>query len=136
MKYKVEENKIIIEKNEDFDIKSILECGQMFRYFKTTNGYRVITGKYIAEIEDSGSLVVIKTETPEIFIEFFDLNTDYSKIKEELSKFEILKKAISFGKGIRIAKGEPEEIIFQFIISQNNNIKRIQKIIETMSEFL
>ena len=133
MEYKVYDNKIIINKTEDFDAKSILECGQMFRFFKTETGYKVITGKYIAEICEADNEVIIKTKSPKVFVKFFDLETDYSKIKKSLEKYPILKKAISFGKGIRIANGETEEVIFQFIISQNNNIKRIQKIVEKMS---
>ncbi len=134
MKYKQEKNQITFKKTEDFDAKSILECGQMFRYFKTDNGYKVITGKYLAEIIETEDSVVIKTEDPEVFVDFFDLDKDYSKIKRQLEKDDILKEAINFGKGIRIAKGQTEEIIFQFIISQNNNISRIQKIVEKMSE--
>jgi len=134
MNYKVTKDKIIIDKCDHFDVESILTCGQMFRYFKTDRGYIVITGKNLAEIYEEGDKVVIKTENPKRFVEFFDLETDYEKIKKDLSQYPILKDAIEFGKGIRIAKGETEEIIFQFIISQNNNIKRIQKIIEKMSE--
>ena len=133
MEYNIKENQIIFKKTDDFDAQSILECGQMFRYFKTDNGYKVITGKYIAEIIETKEEVIIKTSSPSVFTNFFDLDTDYSKIKKSLEKYDILKKAISFGKGIRIAKGDAEEIIFQFIISQNNNIKRIQKIVEKMS---
>ena len=134
MKYKVEANKIIFDKTEDFDAKSILTCGQMFRFYETENGYEVISAKDKAEIYEENGKVIIETSNPARFVEFFDLNTDYGKIKKELEKYPILKEAIEFGKGIRIAKGDPEEIIFHFIISQNNNIKRIQKIIEKMSE--
>ncbi|MBR2908840.1 MAG: DNA-3-methyladenine glycosylase 2 family protein [Clostridia bacterium] len=134
MDYRIEGNKIIFNKTEDFDAQSILECGQMFRFFKTSSGYKVITGKHIADIVEKDGEVVITTNSPSVFVDFFDLDTDYAKIKQELEKYPILKKAISFGKGIRIAKGETEEIIFQFIISQNNNIKRIQKIVEKLSE--
>jgi len=134
MKYQVERDKIVIEKNKDFDAESILTCGQMFRYFKTEKGFEVITGKNLAEIYEKGDKVIIKTTSPKRFVEFFDLDTDYSVFKRKLSKEPFMKDAISFGEGIRIAKGEPEEIIFQFIISQNNNIKRIQKIVEKMSE--
>lgn len=134
MKYQIFKDKIVIEKNKDFDAESILTCGQMFRYFKTEKGYEVITGNKIAEIYEEGNNVIIKTNSPKRFVEFFDLETDYSVFKKSLSKEPFMKDAISFGEGIRIAKGEPEEIIFQFIISQNNNIKRIQKIIEKMCE--
>lgn len=134
MKYKVEKNRIILDKTDDFDAKSILECGQLFRYFKTSKGYDVITGKNLAHIYEEEDKVVIECDNPEVFVEYFDLNKDYSKIKKDLEKYEFLKEPIKKGKGIRIVKAQPEETIFYFIISQNNNIKRIQKIIEKMSE--
>ncbi|MBQ7466893.1 MAG: hypothetical protein IJS74_02345 [Clostridia bacterium] len=134
MKYTIEENKIIFDKNDDFDAESILTCGQMFRYFKTDSGWTVITGHERANISEKNGKVVIECTNPQRFIDFFDLDTDYAKIKSDLSSYDVLKEAISYGKGIRIAKGETEEIIFQFIISQNNNIKRIQKIVEKMCE--
>ena len=134
MEYKIVDDKIIFKKNDDFDAKSILTCGQMFRFFETENGFDVITGKNLAHIYEEGDNVIIESNNPERFVEFFDLDTDYGEIKQKLSAEPILKDAIEFGKGIRIAKGEPEEIIFQFIVSQNNNIKRIQKIIEKISE--
>ena len=39
MKYEVVNNQIIFDKNDDFDAASILECGQLFRFFKTEKGY-------------------------------------------------------------------------------------------------
>jgi len=134
MRYFVKNNKIIFERNDDFDAKSILECGQLFRYFKTDKGYDVITGDKLASVYEENGSVVIESESPEVFIEYFDLNTDYSEIKKELEKYDFLKEPIKKGKGIRIVKANPEETILQFIISQNNNIKRIQKIIERLSE--
>lgn len=134
MDYKIFEDKIVFAKTPDFDAESILTCGQMFRFFKTEKGYDVVSGKDVASIFEEGENVVIQTSNPLRFVEFFDLQTDYAKIKQKLSSEEILQEAIKFGEGIRIARGEPEEIIFQFIISQNNNIKRIQKIIEKICE--
>ena len=134
MNYIVDGNKIIFDNNKDFDAKSILECGQMFRFFKTEKGYTVISGNKIAEIYEGDKQTKIISSSPEYFVKFFDLKTDYSKIKKELSKYEFLVEPIKSGHGIRIAKGDTEEIIFQFIISQNNNIKRIQKIVEKISE--
>lgn len=134
MKYEIVGNQIRFKKTEFFDARSILACGQMFRYFETENGFDVITGKNLAHIEETKDEVIITSNNPKRFVEFFDLDTDYEAIVKKLSKEEVMKKAIEFGKGIRIAKGEMEEIILQFIVSQNNNIKRIQKIIEKMSE--
>ena len=113
MKYEIQGNKIIFDKTDDFDAKAILECGQMFRYFAAKNGYKVITGKNIALIEEIHGKVVITASSPSVFVKFFDLDEDYGLIKQNLKKYDILNKAIEFGKGIRIARGQCEEIIFQ-----------------------
>lgn len=127
-------DKIKFKKTEFFDARSILTCGQMFRYFESETGFDVVTGKNLAHIEETETEVVITSNNPQRFVEFFDLETNYEEIANKLSEEKVLKEAIDFGKGVRIAKGEMEEIILQFIVSQNNNIKRIQKIIEKMSE--
>lgn len=134
MEYEIKGDKIKFKKTEFFDARSILTCGQMFRYFETETGFDVVTGKNLAHIEETETEVVITSNNPQRFVEFFDLETNYEEIANKLSEEKVLKEAIEFGKGIRIAKGEMEEIILQFIVSQNNNIKRIQKIIEKMSE--
>ena len=67
--------------------------------------------------------------------EYFDFDTDYKKIKEELSKVDqYLKESIEFGNGIRILNQDLWETIISFIISANNNIPRIKGIIERISE--
>lgn len=47
---------------------------------------------------------------------------------------EFLSESIKFGEGIRILKQDLWECIISFIISANNNIPRIKKIIERLSE--
>ena len=62
------------------------------------------------------------------------MNTDYSKYKEKLSKVDnYLDESIKFGEGIRILKQDVWECIISFIISANNNIPRIKKIIERIA---
>ena len=68
-------------------------------------------------------------------IDYFDLDTNYDKIKEELSKVdENMKKSIEHGEGIRILNQDLWEMIISFIISANNNIPRIKGIIEKISK--
>jgi len=135
MEYNVVDGKIILKKHEDFDISQILECGQIFRFFKQEDGAYVVYFKdNYAKVYEKDESVIIETNDTDKAIEFFDLNKDYSVIKKSLSNFELLKNPIEKGHGIRILKGDPEEIIFSFIISANNNIKRIQKIIEKLVE--
>ena len=65
----------------------------------------------------------------EIWYPYFDLDTDYEKICDKISPDESIKKAVEMYYGIRILKQDIFETIISFIISSNNNIKRIQKIL-------
>jgi N-glycosylase/DNA lyase len=68
-----------------------------------------------------------------IWYEYFDLGTDYSKIKSEVSKDEVMQKAVSCGCGMRILRQDFWETLISFIISSNNNIPRIKKIVEKLA---
>lgn len=133
MIYKIIDKDIIVCDKSQFNPKHILECGQVFRYGKDqNNNYYVISKSYKATIIENKDTYTIKSNNPEYFVNYFDLNTDYQKAKNALYKFDLLKPMIDFGYGIRILKADPEEMIYSYIISQNNNIKRIQKIIENL----
>ena len=66
------------------------------------------------------SLIVMKLFhlDPDYFINYFDLNTDYNIIKEKLKKNLVLSPMVDYGYGIRILKGDSEEMIYSYIISQ------------------
>lgn len=135
MIYKLQNNRIIITDKTQFNPEHILECGQVFRYGKdTNNNYYVLSKNHKATIIETPDTYEIECDDTEYFINYFDLKTDYNIAKKHLSKFEILKPMIEFGYGIRILKADPLETIISFTISQNNNIKRIQMIIEKLCE--
>lgn len=134
MEYTLLKNKIIINNTSDFNIKHIVECGQVFRFKQCDNYYEVISGGEFARIFSYCQSIVIECTNEHYFEYYFDLKTDYSKIKKELSQFEVLKKAIEYGSGIRILRQNKLEMIISFIISANNNIKRIQGSIKKMAE--
>ena len=63
------------------------------------------------------------------------MQTDYSNIKKQLvAEFPFIKPAVEFGCGIRILKQDVFETIISFIVSANNNIKRITKILFAIRE--
>ena len=124
-----------------FNLEHIFECGQCFRWEKQ------IDDSYIGIIEDTVLRVAIKNkklavegitkkeDIKEFLIEYFDLNNDYSAIKSRLSNVDQnLKTSIEYGYGIRILKQNLFECIISYIISANNNIPRIKKIINNISK--
>ncbi|MBR3882410.1 MAG: 8-oxoguanine DNA glycosylase [Clostridia bacterium] len=135
------EEKIIIENQESFNLKHIFECGQCFRWNEEEDGswIGVIKDAVIkVRIEDNKVIFTGKVlgnqDFKKIVYDYFDLNTNYTDYKNELSKIdEYLRESIKFGEGIRILKQDLWETIISFIISANNNIPRIKKIINAIS---
>jgi len=133
MNYKIFDDRVEVYNLSCFDIKHICECGQIFRYVKNDDGsYLVTSSDKRAKVAKNGEKYVIYTAYPAYFANFFDLDYDYAKAKKELSKNKLMANSISHGEGIRIAKADKFEIIIEFIISANNNIKRIKKIVENL----
>ena len=126
MQYLKVNQKIVIDDLSQFNIKQILDCGQIFRYFISGNVAEVVSKDKYARIISCADRVEILTEDVNYFERFFDLNRDYNEIKNKLKSDEFLSSSIKFGYGIRILNQDLFEMIVSFIISANNNIKRIK----------
>lgn len=139
MKVYEKENSVIIEGASDFDPKHIFECGQCFRWKAEKDGsYTGVAKGRVINVSREGDTVYLKNTNLEDFNKiwklYFDLDTDYSKIKSELKSMdEYLEKATEFGWGIRLLRQDPWEMLISFIISSNNRIPMIQKAIANLS---
>lgn len=132
MKYEINKNEIKIFDKCQFNPTHILECGQVFSFEKQGEKYIVYPQNKYAEIEEFEDYYLVKTKNVDFFVDYFDLSTDYEKIKKELNSFGIMKKPIEFGAGIRILNQDLFETLISFIISANNNIKRIKVILNNI----
>ena len=124
---------------DDFDLDKIIGSGQCFRPKKISeNTYRFITGDHVVEITDEKthfSVSCTKEEWDSIWHTYFDLDTNYRKIRESIpGEDKYLRTAAAKGAGIRILRQDKFEMLISFIISQNNNIKRISGIVERLCE--
>lgn len=134
------EQKYILENINSFELKDIFDCGQCFRWNLQEDGsYTGVFGNNVLNIKKDKNKVVFEgiceKDIKPTVENYFDLNRDYEKIKNELSKIdENMKSSIEYGKGIRILNQDLWETIISFIISANNNIPRIKGIIERLSK--
>ena len=136
----MKEQKYILNNQDSFKLKDIFECGQCFRWNKQEDeSYTGIIKNAIINVKQENENIIFtgkcEGNLKEIVEYYFDLNTNYEKIKAQLSNIdEYLKTSIEYGKGIRILNQDLWETIISFIISANNNIPRIKGIIERLSE--
>lgn len=125
---------VIIENAQNFNVERSCLCGQAFRFSKQRDGsmFGVVFQKGIV-IKTEDNIIKIENtleEDIELFSRYFDLERDYQAIEDEIYKDERLRASVPYGTGIRIFNQEPFETLISFIISANNNIKRISAIIE------
>lgn len=130
MDIKKEKDKLIITNSQDFNVIQTLNCGQIFRFVIDGDTAVVYSKDKYAKLLWNSNTIQILTEDVDYFYKFFDLDRDYAQIKDVLRKDEFLKSAVDYGSGIRIINNDAYEIIISFIISANNNIKRIKNSIE------
>ena len=134
------EQTYVIKNVDSFEPKHIFECGQCFRWNEQKDGsYTGVFENNVLNVKKVNNDIIfcgnLDGNIKEICTRYFDLNTDYNKIKEKLSKIDgNVKNSIKYGEGIRILKQDKWETLISFIISANNNIPRIKKIIERISE--
>lgn len=135
-------NVVMLENLNYFDIRQILESGQVFRFEKISDRSYLLNAKNklikIIQQEDSDSVFVHHTnlgELEEIWSSYLDLTTDYKEIVQILSqKDDYMSQAIAFGRGIRILKQDPWEMLISFILSQNKAIPHIKECIKNITQ--
>ena len=125
-----------ILENEDFDVKKIFESGQNFSYDIEKDFYCIKVNDTLVKIKTIGNHTYFNIDEEffnKYLFDYFDMGTDYEQIRNDMSeKFPELKEYIDFGKGLRFLNQDFLEVSTSFIISQNNNIKRIKKSIESL----
>lgn len=129
----------------NFDIDSIARSGQCFRMEQIApDVYSVIHKHHYLEItvkENGNYLFSCSAEDlSRVWIDYFDLRNYgidiYREAAQRMSNSgdPYLMEALEYGSGLRILRQDLWEVMVSFMISQNNNIPRIKKIIEALCQ--
>ena len=124
-----------------YNLDRTLDCGQCFRWERVSdNEWLGVAHGRLISVKQMGYELIIYNSTAEDFFNvwchYFALDEDYDEIDRELlenCQNSTFVKALEQGKGIRILHQDAWESVCSFIISQNNNIPRIKKIIDAIS---
>lgn len=137
METQIIDNNIIVKNIKCFNLALSVDCGQAFRWSATVDGcFEGVAGGYYLKIRQENDNLIFYNTTKDSFdnfwVNYFDLNKDYEKICEKIKEDEIIKATVDEFYGIRILNQESWEALCSFVISQQNNIKRIKLIIERL----
>lgn len=119
-----------------FDIEKTFDCGQCFRWDKDEEGnfIGVVRNKVIKAVQNQNVIEffgINENDYNEFFCHYIDMDRDYEEINKGFMNDKILPKAMKYSDGIRLLNQDVFETVISFIISQNNNIPRIKKIINS-----
>lgn len=121
---------------KNFSLEQTLDCGQCFRWRKTEDGSFLGAAEgNLARIYQNGDKITIYSAAePSFWHNYFDTAADYEGMIASFSSVEQMKEPCRVAGKIRILRQDGWEAIASFILSQNNNIKRISGIIERLCE--
>ncbi len=135
-----------VEYDGAFSVAKTFDCGQCFRFDPVENTEYdaefagVAYGRFVSFAQKGEKLYIKgsdKADFENIWKSYLALDVDYDAIDADIlsrSDTPALRDAVEYGRGIRILCQEPWEAVCSFIISQNNNIPRIKKIVASISE--
>ena len=129
-----------IEDVKNFDLKSTITCGQIFRYIEEDdNSFTVILFDRVVNIKQNDKTLYVEASNydnlKDILFKFLDLYNDYERINKELLKNDMkIKELIKDSTGFKIINSYPLETIISYVISQNNRVPNIQKSLNMICE--
>lgn len=126
------------------DLKQIAESGQCFRMNpldrdrlpqEADYGYRIISRGKLLDIWQKGQELTFDCagEDLDFWLDYFDIAADYQAMINSVAPGNTyLAEAAQAGKGIRILKQDPWEMIITFVISQQKTIPKIRQLVEAL----
>ena len=128
---------MIIRGIDHFSLEQCLTCGQAFRWKSEGGGFKgVALGRAVYAVQQGRDVTLagVDERAGRDFIRYFDLERDYGAIKRSYAGDPFLREGMEYAGGIRVLRQPPFETLISFIISQNNNVKRISGIIERLCQ--
>jgi N-glycosylase/DNA lyase len=130
----------------EFDLEMTLESGQCFRWRRVgEREYVGIIGRSVVHARHvprghgrAGALAVravggsIPDRLEALIVHYFDLARDYPAILRTLRRDQAFARVAPRRAGIHILRQDPFEVIISFIVSANNHIPRIRRILDRL----
>lgn len=111
----------------NFDLKNTLFCGQSFCWRVEESDYVAVLNNKVYRINQDSEI------TDPFLLNYLDMNYDYETALTKIKKMDVLlNDAINKCNELHILNQDLWETIICFILSQNNNIKRIEGLYDTL----
>jgi len=132
-------NDVVVTEVNHFNLAETLDNGQAFRWRVDEEGTfsGIAHGRRLdVELMDGNLTLknVTLSEFDTIWKDYFDLNRDYSVLRNMFNNCDNMVKALAFSPGLRLMRQDTWEMLISFILSQNSNIPRIKQMIALLCQ--
>ena len=103
---------------------TLIDSAQVFHWQKFEEGFAAVVGGRIMTEKDTDADACV----------YFDDARDYSSLAKECGAFPIAVKAIESLPGLKVLNQPEWEALIAFILSANNNVKRIRGLVMSLCE--
>jgi N-glycosylase/DNA lyase len=119
---------------KDFSLDHTLSCGQVFRWHRHEGfWYGFIKRKPVKIRQENGDLIFSGKVNGKDLADYFNFDLDYIQVIRTFPKSRILIIALKKYWGLRLIKQDPFECLVSYILSSQNNIPRINKMVNELS---
>lgn len=129
----------MIKIKNNFDLKSTITCGQIFRFNVEEDGsFTVIIKDRVINLKEDGDFIIVESNKEEnleeVIYDYFDLDRNYNLIETNILMLDKkLKDALIFSRGLKMIHQDPFETLIAYIISQNNRVPSIANSLNLLS---
>ena len=115
-----------LKNNFETNLSDTINSGQVFLWKEFDSKWYGVNGKKVLILEEK-----LDKNNKDIH-NFFRFDDNFQKIKNQLSKDNVVKDAIEKFPGMRILRQDPFQCYISFIVSSNSNIPNIQTRLEKL----
>jgi len=113
----------------NFDIGTTLNCGECFCWRPDETGYHAVLGGKMRHLSQNDTV-----EKGSFLFHYLDMAYDYEGAMQEIAAMDpLLQQAVAEQGPLHLLNQDLWETIIGFILSQNNNIKRIMGLYDALS---
>ena len=120
--------------NESIDLRlCLMDSAQCFHFDAQENGFAgVVCGKPVLLWQEDGGVYARSDMDAAELRHFLDLDRDYGALAREFAHIPAAEQAIALYPGLRVLNQDPWEALLAFILSANNNVRRIRNLVEAL----
>lgn len=118
---------------------TLMDSAQVFHWTEHEGAfYAVISGRALCvRIEQTGfSIAPCDSETLEFALDYFDLRRDYGALRTACEEWPVVARAMDMLPGLHVLNQDAWEALLAFILSANNNVTRIRRLVMALCEAL